>query len=70
VSQDRLHRILRAAAEAARTHPDWQPDDRFAIIIDDGESSALNTRGRFGSTWAVAGLLEYHAELLRKAPQG
>lgn len=66
MSQDRLRRVLVAASDAARAHPDWQDGDELCVILADGESTVLTARG-FG-TGGLRACLEFHAGKLRQSP--
>ena len=67
MSQDRLRRILAAAAETARAHANWQDGDELVIILADGDSTVLHAWG-FG-TGDLAACLEFHAATQRSAEQ-
>jgi hypothetical protein len=69
VSQDRLRKALVAAVEAAVASPDWQEGDQLCVILADGESTVLSTRGFFGTTAALAELLEFHVGKLWQVPE-
>jgi hypothetical protein len=46
MTQDRLNRLLAAAAEAVRDHPDWREgSDDLCIILADADATVLTTRG-------------------------